>query len=547
MQLDIVTPSAAGPSVLASIAVAPNGSRVLFVADSDGQPHVWIRDLDSVVARALPGTGGARFPFWSPDGRSIAFFADGLLKRLDLEGGLVRTLARATVGVGGTWNRDGVILFVSNPATVIDRVSAEAGATAPVTRLDAGHVGHAFPHFLPDGRHFLFYVTGPPDVRGIHVGQLEGGPSRRLLDADAGGVYANGHLLFIRQTNVLAQRFDLERLELKDRPFQIADGISRGPGGQYLMLSAGGPTFAFRAGAARFTRQFSWTDRAGTVTSNVGDPLGSPDGLASSPEGNQIVYFERGATSSDLWIFDVQRGQVNRFTDEADEEIFPMWARDGHRVLYTVGHNGQYALYQKDIESGRRELLLPPHVEETFACDTSPDGRSLVFQRLNPTTGFDLWALPLGHHEAPTPIVQTDADERSARISPDGRWIAYVSNTSGVVEVFVQPFPGPGRRMKVSVRGGDQLQWRADGAELFYVALDGRLNAVAIKPAADPLVLEIGNAVPLFPLGVGEAVRAVLGRNYVASADGQRFLVSRLVRETDAVPVRVVLNWRPPR
>ncbi|PYS32191.1 MAG: hypothetical protein DMG14_35180, partial [Acidobacteria bacterium] len=167
------------PKCGSTVALSPDGRQILFVADSDGQAHVWLRAIDSVAARPLAGTGGAVFPFWSPDGRSVAFYADGFLKRLDLDGGLVRTLAKATVGVGGTWSRDGVILFVRNPASAIVRVSAEGGSVVEVTRLDAGQVGHAFPHFLPDGRHFLYYVTGAPDSRGIHVGQLDGSPSRR--------------------------------------------------------------------------------------------------------------------------------------------------------------------------------------------------------------------------------------------------------------------------------------------------------------------------------------------------------------------------------
>jgi eukaryotic-like serine/threonine-protein kinase len=220
VRFDITTPEVAEPFFLPSVALSADGRQILFVADSDGQPHVWLRAINSVSARPLAGTGGAFFPFWSPDGRSIAFYADGFLKRLDLDGGLVRILAKAVVGIGGTWSRDGVILFVRNPASAIARVSAEGGPAVNATRLDTGQVGHTFPHFLPDGRHFLYYVAGAQDSRGIHVGQVDGSSSRRLLDADAGGVYTNGHLLFIRQTTVFAQQFDAERIELKGARFK---------------------------------------------------------------------------------------------------------------------------------------------------------------------------------------------------------------------------------------------------------------------------------------------------------------------------------------
>ena len=186
---------------------------------------------------------------------------------------------------------------------------------------------------------------------------------------------------------------------------------------------------------------------------------------------------------------------------------------------------------------------MPPQTEETFACDTSPDGRSLVYQRMNAKTGWDIWALPLGGDGKPVPVVQTDADERTARLSPDGRWVAFVANTSGVFEVYVQPFPGPGRRLQVSTRGGDQPQWRSDGAELFYIALDGRLTATSIKPPADHQSIDVGPPLPLFVAQVGGSFAPCIGANYAPSVDGQRFLVNRLLRDAGGTPLRVVLNW----
>ena len=380
VRFDIITPEVADPIFLPAVALSPDGRQILFVADSDGQPQVWLRAINSVSARPLAGTGGAFFPFWSPDGRSIAFYADGFLKRLDLDGGLVRILAKSVAGVGGTWSRDGVILFVRNPASAIARVSAEGGPAVNATRLDTGQVGHTFPHFLPDGRHFLYYVAGAQDSRGIHVGQIDGSSSRRLLDADAGGVYTNGHLLFIRQTNVFAQEFDAERIELKGSPFQVADGAFRGFNS---MLSANAGAFAFRAGAARFVRQFTWVDRSGNQIATVGDRLGNPDGVSYSPDHSQLVFFERGATSSQLWMLDIRRGLVSRFTDDADENIFPVWARDGNRIIYSAVRNGQVSLYQRPIGAGERELLVQTQTEETFASDTSSDGRYIVYQRMS--------------------------------------------------------------------------------------------------------------------------------------------------------------------
>ncbi len=411
VRFDIATPEAADPFLLPSVALSRDGRQILFIADSDGQPHVWLRAINSVTARPLAGTGGAQYPFWSPDGHSVAFYADGFLKRLDLDGGLVRTLAKVVVGIGGSWSEDGVILLVRNPASAIARVSADGGPAVDVTRLEAGQVGHSFPHFLPDGKHFLYYVAAAPDSRGIHVGQLDGSSSRRLVDADAGGVYTNGHLLFIRQTNVFAQALDAERLELRGSAFQVADGVYTSSGWHTVMLSAGPTAFAFRAGASRFARQFIWVDRSGKQIATVSDRLGNPDGVSYSPDRSQVVFFERGPTSSDLWMLDTRRGLVSRFTDDADEDIFPLWARDGYRIIYTAVRNGQISFYQKDTRTNRRELLIALEtVEPAFALDTSPDGRSLIYHRANAKTGWDIWALPIPNAAAavgaPLPVEQ---------------------------------------------------------------------------------------------------------------------------------------------
>ena len=421
VRFDIATPEVAHPTLSSSVALSADGRQILFVADSDGQSHVWVRSVDSLEARPLVGTGGATHPFWSPDGRSVAFSSEGFLKRLDLDGGLVRTLARSTVGVGGTWSRGGIILFALNPASAILQVSAEGGPSTAVTQLDPGQVGHAFPHFLPDGRHFLYYVTAGAATRGVYVGRLDGSSPRRLLDADGGGVYTNGHVLFIRERDVFAQPFDAERLALQGSPFRVAGGVFGRAGGQSLTLSAAAGAFAFRAGEARFERQFTWVDRSGTQIATVGDRLANPDGISWSPDRSQLVFFARGATSSDLWTLDTRRGVVSRFTDDAGEDIFPLWARDGDRIIYTAIRNGQGSLYQRHIGTDSPgELLMSPQGDEVFASDTSPDGRDLVYQRMNAKTGWDIWTLPLKRDGTPVPVVQTDADERGARLSPDG-------------------------------------------------------------------------------------------------------------------------------
>ena len=226
VRLEITTPPVSQPDDLASLALSPDGRALAFVASVDGQPHLWVRPLDSVVSRPLPGTGGARSPFWSPDSRSVAFFADGRVKRIDLDGGLVRTLSQGG-WEGGAWNREGMMLFAPSPASAIVRMSASAGgAGTPVTRLEKNHASHSYPQFLPDGRHFLYYVTASPEARGVWLGQIDGSVARRLFDADSAAAYASGHVFFVREKTVFAQEFDAERLELKGTPFPVEEGMT---------------------------------------------------------------------------------------------------------------------------------------------------------------------------------------------------------------------------------------------------------------------------------------------------------------------------------
>jgi Tol biopolymer transport system component len=238
---------------------------------------------------------------------------------------------------------------------------------------------------------------------------------------------------------------------------------------------------------------------------------------------------------------------VNRLTEDDSEEIFPLSARDGKRIIYTDIHNGLISIHQRNIGAVTNEVLIRPQSEELFAPDTSLDGRYLIYQRTDPKTGFDIWGLPLGGGGTPIPIVQTDADEASARLSPDGRWIAFSANNSGAFEVYVQAFPGPGRPSRVSTKGGDQPQWRPDGAELFYIALDGRLMAASVKPSVELQTIDPGPPVPLFAAQVGAIGHPFSGDAYAAAPDGRTFLLSRFLRKGGDTPLRVVLNWSPAR
>jgi len=546
VHLEINTPPVSDPTDLPSLAISPDGQKLVFVAAVNGQPQLWVRQLDSVEARPIPGTAGAFHPFWSPDNGSVAFFADGMLKRIELAGGLVRTLTEATVGFGGAWNREGVILLARNPASPIARISAAGGPPADVTRLEASHAGHSFPQFLPDGRHFLYYVNGAPETRGVYVDQLDGSASRKLFDADTAAVYVSAHLLFVRGATLFAQGFNVSRLEVTGSPFPLATGVmgSMLEGRPAALSAAAGGAIAFRLGSARADRQFVWVDRSGKEIGTVGavDPfMTSPSG---SPDAGSLAFLRRVNGNSDIWLLETRRGVLGRFTDNAAEDIFPVWSRDGSRIVFTSNRNGTNDLYQKRTTGvGVEELLLPGGPEESFACDWSPDGQFLLYQKRSAKTGFDLWALPLGGDAKAMPVIQTQFDERDAQFSPDGKQIAFYSNQSGQFEVYVQPFPGPGTPLPVSTRGGAQVRWRPDGRELFYIALDGRLMAAPIQVSADGQLV-VGIPVALFATHVGR-VLPTIGAQYIVSPDGQRFLMNTLVLDASPTPIRLILNWQP--
>ena len=512
----------------------------------DGRSQLVVRGLNSGTATAVPGTAGAYFPFWAPDGRSLGFFLDGELRRLDLDAGLIRPLVKATVGVGGSWNGEGTILFAPTPASPIMRTSSDGGTPVAVTAFAAGHAGHAFPHFLPDGRHFLYFVVGSPDARGVYVGQLDGSATRRLFDADAPAVYTAGHLLFVRNGTLFAEPFDTGQLAVSGTPAAVADGVMSGTG-YYVTVSTGGGTVAFRTGLGRRQRQFVRIDRTGREIERLGEPDdGNPVGPTPSPGGDRVAVFRRGATDSDVWLFDTRRGVLSRFTTTPGEDIFPAWSRDGSRIAFTSVRSQQgVGIYAKATVGAEGDaLLVAPTAEETFPSDWSPDGRTLVFERRSEKTGWDVWALPLGGGQ-PAPLIQTDADERGAQVSPDGAWIAYTANTSGRPEVYVQPFPSGGTVTQVSVNGGAQARWRPDGRELFYLVPDSRqLIAVPVQIGADRTIA-LGAGTALFAMDIGHVMNSGPNPEYVPSADGQRFLVNLVLQDPRPTPLRLVMNWAP--
>ena len=550
-QFDLVTPATNDPF---SFALSADGRQIAFVASSETGPRLWIRPLDQIAARVIAGTEGATQPFWSPDGRAIGFFADGKLKRVDVTSGALRVLADAPVPRGGTWNQDDVILFCPTVFTGVMCVPAGGGtATAVTERPVAGQGTHRWPRFLADGRRFVFLVAlAEPETRGLYLGALGGEAPRRLLAADAAAIYAApGYLLVPSQGALVAYRFDQARGSVMGEPITVAQSVGVDSGGVTglggFAVSANG-VLAHRTGATA-RRQLVLVDRTGNQVGSVGPAddtaLAVPE---LAPDGQRVALFRNVQSNPDVWLIEVGRATTSRFTFGPELEINPVWSPDSRRVVYASNRKGRWDLFEKQTDGGTDEQPLLVNAQDKSPQDWSRDGRFLLYAVQDSKTGSDLWALPLVGERKPFPVLQSPFDELHGKLSPDGRWLAYVSNETGRQEVYVRPFNGPGEKQRVSTGGGIYPRWREDGKELFYVTLDNRMMAVPIGARADSQTPTPGIAVALF-----QSPRlAVAGNNsisnwlarapYAVTANG-RFLLDVYAEDGGAVPITVVLNW----
>jgi serine/threonine protein kinase/Tol biopolymer transport system component len=542
VRLEITTPATTNPG----IAVSPDGSTIVFTVRSAGQSQLWLRPLHSSVGRPLAGTERGVRPFWSPDGQSIGFQADGRLKRVDVDGGAVVTLAGAGVALGATWNKAGIILFANNPGGPIYRVSATGGEPVAATSVLAPQQrGHSAPQFLPGGRDFLFFVTGSPEGRGVYVGQLGRTDTKHLLDADTPAVYApSGQLLFIRDGKLLAQAFDVDRLELRGRAFEVGESASSG-----TRVSAGTGVIAYRTPSdASRQRQLVWVDRSGRELNKVVYPDDSALGPALSPDGRQVAVFRHVNGNMDLWSFDTRTRAWDRVTFDPGDDIDPLWSADGKQIVFgSARGTPNVNLYRKLLgEAPGSEQLLLETSEGKFPTDLSRDGRFVLYDRPNPRGDSDMWALPLDSERKPLPVVQTEFTEGLGQFSPDGRWVAYQSDRSGRLEVYIRAFPGPGPDIMISVDGGGQARWSADGRELFYIGADDRMMAVPLQ-FSNHNAVQAGMPAGLFATTIGSTADNVYRQQYAVAPDGQSFLLNSMIPQDPASPIKVILNWKPQR
>jgi Tol biopolymer transport system component len=518
------------------------GGELVFSATTERKSQLWVRPLDSLAAQPLAGTDGASCPFWSPDSASIGFFADGKLKRIDVVGSAPQVLANAAVGRGGTWNREGIILFAPGGAAPLLKVPATGGAPVAVMRLETGQTNHRFPQFLPDGRHFIYSVAGSLG-QSIYAGSLDGAPSKRLASADAAAVVSpSGFLLFTRQATLFAQAFDFKREELSGNPFPVAEQVAFDAATFAAGFSATSGILAYRTSSA--ARQLTWLDRSGKDLGTIGPPdnAGLTD-VELSPDGERVAVYRAVDGNFDVWLIDVARGVPTRFTFDAAKDFFPEWSPDG-RVVFASNRRGVYNLYWRLVTGAGADELLLESDQNKAPEDWSSDGRFLLFRSIDPQTGLDLWVLPVSGDKKPFPFLKTPFDERDGQFSPDGKWVAYQSNESGRFEIYVQPFPGPGGKFQISSNGGAQPRWNKNGKEIFYLSLDSKMMAVQVKSSPDGQSLSPGTATPLFPVRIANGVVAGNKQQYTVSSNGQQFLVNLAANEGATSPITLILNWK---
>jgi serine/threonine protein kinase len=548
-----------------AFAVSPDGRHLAFAATgSDGVARLWIRDLDSLKVRTLSDSHPASVNpqrvvppfFWSPDSRFIGFQAGGKLAKIEISGGPAQTLCdvQGTV-VGGSWNRDGVIVFADSTRGLM-QVSAAGGVASPLTTFDPSRkeVVHVLPSFLPDGRHFLYLrASSAPENSGVYVGSLNTKPeeqdSRRLLPTTSGPVYVpssdsdSGQVLFLRQRTLMAQPFDARRLGPSGEAVPVAEQV-----GSYidygLFSASSNGVLVYRSGAGQ-NYQLTWLDQQGRVLGTLAEP-GPYNSMALSPDGRRVAVSRTNPENTanwDVWLLDVGRNTSTRLTYDEVRAVFPVWSADGSSVIFDSIHEGEVNLYLKLASSaGDERLLLKSPAGYKYATSWSRDGHFLLYTVENTETKSDLWVLPLQGDRKPIPLLHTAFNESSGQFSPDGHWIAYTSDESGNDEIYVREFSsgsaqgswGAAGKWLISKRGGTGPRWRGDGKELFYVGSDGKLTSVEIS--AKP-VFKAGAPRPLFQLPPGFIAGDV-------TADGRRFLISVPVGQSASVPFTVVLNWQ---
>src|SRR5215470_840015 len=535
------------PLIANDVALSTDGRMVALVAYSEqtNKYVIWRYGVGGRNAYVIPGTQDAAHPFWSPDGKSIGFFSNGKLKKVDTFSGMSpQVICDAPNGRGGAWNRDGVIIFTPDAFKGIHRVSSAGGTPVEITKFDPSRTetSHRWPTFLPDQRHFLFLganFSGEYDKNAIFVGSLDSNEKHFVVSTSANAAYAEpGYLLYIRNNVLVAQRFDLKTYSLSGEPHIISDQVQYTPTTDLAVFAvAGKNTLVLQTGKGVGTSQFSWYDRSGKELGVAGPP-GLVGNGSLSPDGGRLVFdqMEPDSRHWDIWIRDLTSDATTRLTFGPGLNQLPTWSPDGKQVVFAAIRKGRWGVHIKNADGSGSER----QIGETTAYTQGPwnwsrSGGILIYKN------GQLWQLP--SVDSPQhPIIQEDWIVDNAQLSSDGKWLAYASNDNeaGNFEVYVSPFPAPGNKWQVSRGGGREPRWRRDGKELFYISADGKMVAVQVKTVKS---FEAGSPMTLFQTHTRQPISALDLVFYDVSADGQKFLIDSKVVDRDSSPLSIALNW----
>ena len=543
-KLRVTIPPPAGAAVQGMLGISPDGRLLVFSATgADGNDFLYLRPLDSLETRVLPETEGASYPFWSPDSRSIGFFAQRKLKRIDVAGGSPMTLCGALEPRGGSWGSRGAIIFSVNTGGELHRVPENGGQPTVLSSLTSGGgLTYRWPSFLPDGRHFLYFVLGgDPGSNGIHVASLDSQKTSRVVSADAGAVYsAPGFLLYRSGDRLMGHKFDADRRLLDGEAFPVLDHIwfdSIATGATAVSASNAGLLATQTGGSVR--SRLLWYDRSGRELGAIG-----PDGMywesTLSPDDRwlSISRMDAEKLAGSIWTIDLQRGTLARLSSQIPLSATSLWSSDGRRIVYSSFSSGE--VFIQDARGAGKETLLFKNPSFTPLDDWSRDGRYIFYEALDfKRFHFDVWIRDLTTATS-RPLLQAEFNQSGARLSPDGRWLAYESDESGDFEVFVRGFPEAGERRQVSSGGGRQPRWRGDGRELFYASPDRKIMSVEVRPGPS---FEAGVPRALFQTRILPLIEA--RNHYDVSADGQRFVVNSRRTEDASLPITVMVGWIP--
>jgi Tol biopolymer transport system component len=543
----------AGGVTFTVASISPDGRRLAFTAKKDSTSKVllWVRSLDSLLPQSFPGTEGAAFPIWSPDSKSIAFYAEGMLKKVDVTGGPPQGLAEYSfAGLrGGAWNRDNVLLLPTNTNGSLSRMPAAGGKPVEVTKLLPGQNVHRYPSFLPDGRHFLYFAGGNNEVSGVYVGALDSSESKRLLPADSQALYSpTGDLLFVRQGTLLRRAFNVKTLEFTGDPIPVAEHVAVNANQGSFSVSDNG-VLVYKTGGSSEEVMLAWVDRSGNLIENVGTDRGEYRGVDLDPDGKRIAVHRHEGNGGDIWIIETSRGPTSKLTFSAlRDNSSPVWSPDGKRIAFGAQQNGKWQIYQTPANGGKEELLLDDQDRNVAPMAWSPDSKSLVLRVVDPKTQGDEYIFSFEDKKL-RPLLNGPLNELWAQISPNGKWIAYTSNETSRNEIYIRPFPSGEGQHQISVNGGFAPRWRRDGNELFFL-VSGTFKLASVKMNAasginsEPPVELFSTGYVNFPHGGGSFLP------YAVSPDGKRFLIPRPERpdlsaagDATQTPITVIFNW----